>query len=266
MTSPFGVGAAKFHTGGRPGPVDSVYLGVYRRTAIEQVGGYDESYLRAEDWELNHRIRLAGGLIWFQPELRVTYRPRASVRTLGSQYFHYGRWRRVVARQHAGHDQPALPGAPPAAVLAMVAGALVGVAGLAGLAVGSGWIWPVLATAGSRSRRCTWPGFWRSRRRRCACCRPPVAVRLPLALATMHVCLGGRLPDQPAQPDAGPRPRSVAPVSGRGEQPGCGQRAHPGRPGSPARSRVSASSRSPGYVILMLRSLPGTMRTGISGR
>src|SRR5713226_2858429 len=102
MTSKAGVGGARFHTGGRAGPADSVYLGVYRRAAIEQVGGYDEAYQRAEDWEMNHRIRLSGGLIWFQPKLRVTYRPRASVAALGAQYFHYGRWRRVVARQHAG--------------------------------------------------------------------------------------------------------------------------------------------------------------------
>ena len=86
MTSRFGVGASRFHTGGRPGPVDTVYLGVFRRSAIERVGGYDEEYLRAEDWELNHRIKAAGHLIWFTPELRVTYRPRASLRALAKQH------------------------------------------------------------------------------------------------------------------------------------------------------------------------------------
>ena len=80
MTSPAGVGSARFHTGGSAGPSDSVYLGAFRREAIEGVGGYDERYLRGEDWEMNHRIREAGGLIWFQPELRVTYRPRTSLR------------------------------------------------------------------------------------------------------------------------------------------------------------------------------------------
>ena len=57
MTSPFGVGAAANHTGGDAGPADTVYLGVYRREAIEKVGGYDETMLIAEDWELNYRIR-----------------------------------------------------------------------------------------------------------------------------------------------------------------------------------------------------------------
>src|SRR5260370_8196727 len=56
--------------------------------------------LRAEDWELNYRIRARGDVIWFIPEVRVTYRPRGSVRALGAQYFHYGRWRRVIVREH----------------------------------------------------------------------------------------------------------------------------------------------------------------------
>ena len=52
MTSPFGMGAAANHTSGEAGPADTVYLGVYRREAIEKVGGYDESMLIAEDWSL----------------------------------------------------------------------------------------------------------------------------------------------------------------------------------------------------------------------
>ena len=100
MTSKAGVGSAAFHTGGGAGPTLSVYLGVYRREAIEQAGGWDEEMLRAEDWELNYRIRARGGVIWFIPELRVTYRPAGASAALGAQYFHYGRWRRVIVREH----------------------------------------------------------------------------------------------------------------------------------------------------------------------
>jgi len=32
----------------------------------------------------------------------VTYRPRPNLIALAKQYFEYGRWRRVVARKHAG--------------------------------------------------------------------------------------------------------------------------------------------------------------------
>jgi hypothetical protein len=181
MTSPAGVGSARFHTGGRAGPTDSVYLGVYRRAALEQVGGYDESFRIAEDWEMNHRIRQAGGLVWFQPKLRVTYRPRSTVTSLATQYFHYGRWRRVVARQHVGTINLRYL-APPVTLLAVAAGL---VAGLAGLAAGVGWLTlgfllpagylaGVLAVTALAARRVP----------------PPVLLRLPLALITMHMSWG----------------------------------------------------------------------------
>jgi len=189
MTSAFGVGAAKFHTGGRPGPVDTVYLGVYRRAAIERVGGYDETYLRAEDWELNHRIRLAGGLIWFQPELRVTYRPRASVRALARQYFHYGRWRRVIARQHSGTINPRYL-APPAAVVIMLAGLLAGLAGLGWLLDGAAGIWPAVATCGFAIPALYALGIVGVAVASARRLRLRVAARLPAALATMHVAWG----------------------------------------------------------------------------
>jgi hypothetical protein len=126
MTSVLGVGAARFHTGGQAGPADTVYLGVFRREWLERVGGYDPHFVRAQDWEMNHRITKAGGTVWFTPKLRVRYRPRASLRALSRQYFEYGRWRRVVSRVHKGTVNLRYL-APPAAVLGVVAGTVVGV-------------------------------------------------------------------------------------------------------------------------------------------
>ena len=100
MRSKLGVGASKFHTGGTAGPSDTVYLGTFKKSAILAAGGFDERYIRAQDWELNHRMRAQGGLIWFDPRLVVTYRPRKSLTKLAKQYFQYGRWRRVISRQH----------------------------------------------------------------------------------------------------------------------------------------------------------------------
>jgi len=102
MRSPLGVGASRFHTGGDSGYVDTVYLGVFIRAAVVAVGGFDERFIRAQDWELNFRLRQAGGKIFFDPRLHVTYRPRSTVRALAKQYFEYGRWRRVVSRRHKG--------------------------------------------------------------------------------------------------------------------------------------------------------------------
>ncbi len=128
MGSRFGAGDARFHYGGPEGAVDTVYLGVFRRAAIEAVGLFDESLVRNQDYELNWRLREAGGTVWFDPALCVGYRPRGSLRALIRQFFQYGQWKRVVVRRHP-RSLRWRQLAPPVAVLAMLVG-LVG-----------GWFW-----------------------------------------------------------------------------------------------------------------------------
>lgn len=125
MRSPLGVGASRFHTGGQAGPVDTVYLGAFRRDALLEIGGFDERFTRAQDWELNFRLRKNGGLIYFDPRLHVTYRPRKNVRALARQYFEYGRWRRVVSRRHSGTINLRYL-APPVAVIGFLASLFLG--------------------------------------------------------------------------------------------------------------------------------------------
>ncbi len=99
-TSWLGTGGASYRVGGEEGPVDTVFLGVFDRTAIEAVGLFDERLIRNQDYELNIRLRKAGGTVWFDPELSVGYRPRGSWRALARQYYEYGRWKAVVMRMH----------------------------------------------------------------------------------------------------------------------------------------------------------------------
>lgn len=126
MTSSIGVGNARFHTGGASGAVDTVYLGVFRRQTLLDIGGYDTHFTRAQDWELNHRLRQDGGLIWFTPKLKVTYRPRPSFQKLGRQYLEYGRWRRVVSATHGTINPRYL--APPTMVAVTTTATLAGLA------------------------------------------------------------------------------------------------------------------------------------------
>ncbi len=125
MTSSLGVGASRFHTGGGAGPVDTVYLGAFRKQALLAVGGFDERFTRAQDWELNFRLRASGGIIYFDPRLVVTYRPRGTVRALAKQYFEYGRWRRVVSRRHEGTINYRYL-APPFTVLGVLTSVILG--------------------------------------------------------------------------------------------------------------------------------------------
>jgi glycosyltransferase involved in cell wall biosynthesis len=125
MRSPLGVGASRFHTGGGAGEVDTVYLGAFRKEALLAVGGYDERFTRAQDWELNFRLRQAGGVVYFDPRLTVTYRPRSTIKALAKQYFEYGRWRRVVSRRHQGTINYRYL-APPLTVVATTVSLLLG--------------------------------------------------------------------------------------------------------------------------------------------
>jgi glycosyltransferase involved in cell wall biosynthesis len=170
MTSKLGVGNARFHVGGEEGPADTVYLGVFRRTALERVGGYDEAFTRAQDWEMNYRLRSSGGRVWFSPALRVTYRPRPSLGALARQYFHYGRWRREVMRRHPGSVTLRYL-APPLALVGFVAGLGAGIAGVRwAFVLPAGYV--VLVTVGAAAISGGLP--WRSR------------LTLPAVLATMH--------------------------------------------------------------------------------
>ncbi|HEY5183234.1 MAG TPA: glycosyltransferase family 2 protein [Dermatophilaceae bacterium] len=173
MRSKLGVGNARFHVGGEPGEAETVYLGVFRRSALQRVGGYDEHFARAQDWELNHRIRTTGGRVWFVPQLKVTYRPRSTVRALARQYFLYGRWRRVVAKHHEGTISSRYLAAP-----TMVVGT--------SLAIAFGFFfWPAWAVPAGYLVVITVGGIAISS-------GEPVRTRLvtPMVLGVMHWCWG----------------------------------------------------------------------------
>ena len=141
MTSPLGVGSASFHTGGSEGPTETVYLGVFKRSALDRVGGYDPEFTRAQDWEMNYRIRSTGGTVWFNPDLFVTYRPRPNVFKLAKQYFEYGSWRHEVMRRHpeTRRTKSALRYfAPPVAIALIVIGKILG---SIGFVMGNALIW-----------------------------------------------------------------------------------------------------------------------------
>ncbi len=140
--SPFGLGGGAYHGDGTPGPAESAYLGIFRREAVDAVGGYDPGILRGEDWELNLRIRRAGFTVWFDPALEVTYWPRASFTDLARQFFATGTWRAVLVRRY-GRANPWRFFAPGA----LVVGLAVSIITLLILVVGAlPWAsgWPIL--------------------------------------------------------------------------------------------------------------------------
>jgi glycosyltransferase involved in cell wall biosynthesis len=106
-TSRFGVGDARFRLNvgpsagaGRAEETDTVYLGAWRRDTLLAAGGFDETLPVNEDYELNHRLRAAGGRVVLSPEIRSEYHVRPSLAALARQYFRYGRGKADMLRRH----------------------------------------------------------------------------------------------------------------------------------------------------------------------
>lgn len=92
-TTPFGIGDAEFRYLNKEKTVDTVYLGAWLKKTLEQVGLFNEEWLRNADYELNYRIRKAGGKILLSPKIKCEYLARGSLLKLAQQYFLYGLWR-----------------------------------------------------------------------------------------------------------------------------------------------------------------------------
>ncbi len=102
FASPFGAADSACplaHEGG-PRAADTVYLGAYSRAWLERVGGYNEELAANEDYELNYRLRRAGGRILLVPEIRSQTRVRETLGALARQYAGYGFWKAQMLRRH----------------------------------------------------------------------------------------------------------------------------------------------------------------------
>lgn len=128
-----GLGGTQHHVGGKAGPAETAYLGVFQRHRLVEVGLFDEGIKRGQDWELNRRLRASGGTVWFTPELTVVYRPRSSLTKLVRQFVATGIWRGELVRRF-GLANSLRYFVPPAAVIGVLGGLIVGLVGaIAGL-------------------------------------------------------------------------------------------------------------------------------------
>ena len=174
MNSPAAAGTARFRYSSVAGPADTVYLGVFDRQALEEVGGFDPALVRNQDYELNHRLRQSGNLVWFDPRLAVTYRPRSGLRALWRQYLDYGRWKRVMLLRNPGALRLRQL-APPSLVTGLIASAI-------GAAIGSPLWWLPPAGYGMLVAVSTLSEAIRRRDR--------AAWLLPAVMPTMHLAWG----------------------------------------------------------------------------
>ncbi len=100
QNSLLGNGASSHRRPGESRYVDHGHHAAFDRAFFLAVGGYDEALIANEDVDLDARIIKAGGKIWLETSVPVTYFPRATIRALGRQYFRYGRGRALTWRRH----------------------------------------------------------------------------------------------------------------------------------------------------------------------
>jgi succinoglycan biosynthesis protein ExoA len=100
FSSPFGSGGAKSRRPNYTGPIDTVYLGAWRRADLIELGGFDENLVRNQDDELCLRITRSGGVVWQSAEIRSYYLPRDTLAGLWEQFYQYGYWKVAVIKKH----------------------------------------------------------------------------------------------------------------------------------------------------------------------
>ncbi len=96
MSSPFGVGNARFRYTSVEEESDTVFSVFTRTKTLRDLGGYDERIPFDEDSDLNYRIRSHGGKLVTSPKIRVRYFVRETLKGLWKQMNRYGYWRRVT--------------------------------------------------------------------------------------------------------------------------------------------------------------------------
>lgn len=89
ITHRFGVGNSGFRTDAPEGPADTVPYGFFKREIFDRVGMFDERLVRAQDYEMNRRILAAGGTIWRNPRIAVSYYPQPDFKSFIAKQVKY---------------------------------------------------------------------------------------------------------------------------------------------------------------------------------
>ena len=100
VSSRFAAGDARYRTATTPSFTDTVYLGAWRTATLRGLGGMRTDWAVNEDYEMNVRLRAAGGAVYLSPTIRSTYRVRSSIATLARQYGRYGFWKVRTLLEH----------------------------------------------------------------------------------------------------------------------------------------------------------------------
>ena len=99
LSSPFGVGNARFRYASQSGYVDTVAYGVYRKSVFEKAGYFNEEFMRNQDNDMHGRIKTCGGKFYLDTSIKSIYHARESVKGMMKQALGNGKWGIVGCRK-----------------------------------------------------------------------------------------------------------------------------------------------------------------------
>jgi succinoglycan biosynthesis protein ExoA len=106
VDTPFGSGGSAHRGGRRSQYVDHGHHAGFRLDVFNALGGYDAGFSHNEDAEYDARVVAAGGRLYMNADIRLSYKPRASLQALARQYFNYGKGRARTVNKHAMAMKP----------------------------------------------------------------------------------------------------------------------------------------------------------------
>jgi succinoglycan biosynthesis protein ExoA len=172
FSSPFSMGnPTSWNRPAAPREVASVPCGSYRVAALRAVGGFDEGQLANQDYEVNYRLRRAGGKLVLLPDVSFRYYARDSFGKLARQFARYGFYKARTMVKHPASVRPRhlVPAAGLVAGLALVAFSVFSTARWILLLALGAYLVALLAASTVAGRRLG-----------------AVALLLPAVFATMH--------------------------------------------------------------------------------
>ena len=100
LSSKFGVGGSVNHYGTHVQDTDHSSFGIYRKSVLDEVDGWDEALAVNEDVDIDYRILQQGYRIRYDPDMEILWHVRESYGEFARQYRRYGRGKALMVRKN----------------------------------------------------------------------------------------------------------------------------------------------------------------------
>lgn len=94
-----GMGNSSVHNVDFKGYTDSVTFGAWKKSIFETTGFFDVNLKRNQDDEFHYRAKSLGFKIFQNPDIKLFYYPRSTLKGLFKQYFEYGLFKPIVLQK-----------------------------------------------------------------------------------------------------------------------------------------------------------------------